>query len=298
MNEGNCMKSFLVKTNYFALSCVFLLALLLASWMTPSPAFAGKSSAKLIKIDTRPKVTQKFILIKPDNPVAAVVLLDGGYGKLKLASFFGKPSIGFNKGFLARSREDFAKKEFIVAVPDVPSDKQKIYPRFRIGGEHAQDIKAIVSFLKTGGNISIWLVGMSAGTFSALNGAIRSGEQIHGIVLISSSTVSRDTWQIYDSHPKGILNMDLSKVKLPTLIVSHKEDKCFVSPPSDAPKIKAAIANSPKVEVMTFTGGKKQKPFDRSLVPSACQPLSPHGFYGIEEQVVAAIAEFIKANSK
>lgn len=292
------MKSFPDRSNYLALSSIFLLALLIASWTAPSPLHADKLSAKLIKLDTRPKVTQKFVLIKPEKPTAAVILLEGGYGQLKLTSLFGKPSIGFDKGFLARSRGAFAKQGFIVALPEVPSDKKKIYPSFRMGNEHAQDIKAIVSSLKRKGNISVWLVGMSTGTFSALNGAIRFGEEIDGIVVVSSSTVSPDTWKIYNSHPKGVLDMDLSKVKLPTLIVTHKEDKCFVSPTVDASKLKAAIVNSPKVEVTFFTGGDPPEPFRRSPVPPECQPLSPHGYYGIEQQVVAVIADFIKSNSK
>ena len=35
-------------------------------------------SNKLVEIETRPGIKQKFILIKPANPVASVILFEGG----------------------------------------------------------------------------------------------------------------------------------------------------------------------------------------------------------------------------
>ena len=85
--------------------------------------------------------------------------------------------------------------------------------------------------------------------------------------------------------------MSLNMVKVPTLIIAHKDDKCRGTPPSDALKIKKELANSPLVEVKYFIGGK-------APMSKPCQALSAHGFYGIEEQVIAAIADFIKSYSK
>jgi len=47
---------------------------------------------------------------------------------------------------------------------------------------------------------------------------------------------------------------------VPTLIAFHKDDKCSGSPAMDAPEIKKALANSPAVEVVYFSGGKKPGP--------------------------------------
>ncbi len=54
-------------------------------------------SNKLVEIETRPGINQKFILIKPANPIASVILFEGGPGKLNLKSFFGKPSVRSKK---------------------------------------------------------------------------------------------------------------------------------------------------------------------------------------------------------
>jgi len=250
-------------------------------------------SSELVKLETRPGVKQKFILIKPTNPVASVVLLDGGGGTLELGSAFGRPTVSgkMRFGFLTRTREEFAKSGLMVALVDKPSDQQYLGRPFRMSSEHAQDIKAVVSYLKNEADLPIWLVGMSDGAFSAPNGAIRLKEEVDGLVLVSSLTISRKRYRIYTSHPNAILDMDLDRIIVPTMIVHHRNDKCDVCPPSGAQKIKEALVNSKKVELMYFSGGKRPK-------SKPCYARSAHGFYGIEDQVVTGIADFIKATSK
>ena len=78
-----------------------------------------------IKLETRAGVEQRFILIKPEKPVASVILFAGGKGALKLSSLFGSPTINWGKNnFLVRTRDIFAKHGFIVSVVDAPSDKK------------------------------------------------------------------------------------------------------------------------------------------------------------------------------
>lgn len=101
-------------------------------------------SEELITLKTRHNVEQKYLLIKPKNPVASVILFSGGKGKLRLTSFLGIPSINESRGnFLVRSREIFSKNGFMVAVVDAPSDRQTkkgMKGRFRASKKHAQDI--------------------------------------------------------------------------------------------------------------------------------------------------------------
>jgi len=300
------MRSINCKICILFLTSIILLSLSLTGCSTtPSSKKPDDAlSSVLVEIKTRPDVTQKFILIKPAHPVASVILFAGGKGTLQLSSFFGKPIINWGeKNFVVRTREDFAKQGLMVALVDAPSDKKSGGPgpkgglntmskdneMFRMSNEHAQDIKAVISYLKNEANIPVWLVGTSFGTFSAANGAIRIREEIDGIVLTSTMSCGHATWPT--KIQKGVLAMGLDKIIVPSLIVSHKDDKCFATPASDAPKIKEAIANSTKVETVYFTGGKK-------AIENECWGLSAHGFYGIEKQVVAAIVGFIKANSK
>jgi pimeloyl-ACP methyl ester carboxylesterase len=273
---------------------VIFVCLIASSPVFSSPISEIKSN-ELVQIETRPGIKEKFILVKPVDPKASVVLLEGGPGKLDLSSLFGKPMVGNqNVTFLIKNRDDLAKQGLIVAAVDAPSDQQSkrgMELDFRIGNEQAQDIKAIANYLRAQANIPVWVVGISASTLSVPNAVIRLGEGIDGIVLLSSGTKMHKDWPIFKSHPNGILDMELGKVKVPVLIIAHEGDQCDLTPPADAIKIKEALVNSPKAEVVKFSGGASAR-------SDACRELSPHGFYGIEQQVIEAIADFIKANSK
>ena len=288
------MKLFCSKRTYEALAVIgFLLLFIAIHAAVPFTSDSAEiESSKLVKLETRPGVELKFIIIKPTNPVASVILLEGGPGVLQLGS---GASVGRDKGFLSRTRKEFAESGLMVALVDKPSDREELWANFRMGSEHAQDLKAVVSHLKSEADVPIWLVGMSMGTFSAPNGAIRLKEEIDGLVLVSSVTKSSKKWKkIYDSHPNAILDMDLDQITVPALIVHHRDDKCDGCPPSGAEKIREALVNSKKAELIYFSGGKKPASGD---LGKPCQPLSAHGYYGIEEKVIPAIVDFIKANS-
>jgi len=266
-------------------SSVFFLVLLFSSQLYAL-------SESLVEVESRPGVKQKFIIIKPDQPRAAVILFEGAHGGLNMYSTSGKPGLKWGgKGFLARTRQSFAKQGFVVALIDSPPDKKKMDAVWRMSPEHAEDIDSVIKAIKKESNVPIWVVGMSMGTFSAANAAIRLSSEVDGLVLVSSITRSPKNWDIYQSHPKGIINMSYDKVSAPVLIVAHKEDSCVLSPAEDASALKDVLKNSQKVEVVSFTGGKKAE-------SKPCESLSAHGFYGIEDQVITTVVNFINNNSK
>jgi predicted alpha/beta hydrolase family esterase len=246
----------------------------------------------IMKVKTRGKNTLKYLLIKPDNPKASVILFAGGHGALNLFTYGnGKPGMRWGeKNFIVRTRELFADNGLIVALFDSPSDHKKMDPAWRISKEHADDIEAVINSLKQEFDLPTWVVGTSRGTFSVPNAAIRLQSKINGMVLTATITVSSKKYNTKDTHPKGILDMELDKILIPSLIVSHKKDECILTPAADSEKLKGALSNSVNVKVLYYSGGKypDSKP---------CQPLSYHGFYGIENEVVRGIAEFIIENS-
>lgn len=247
-------------------------------------------STELIKLKTRPSITLKIALIKPDNPVASVIFFKGGKGLFELKSFFGKISAGQGKKLFDMLKRDFATKGLAVGIVDAPSDKSNgIDPFFRRSKEHAQDIEAIVSCLVEKTKLPVWLFGHSFGTLSAAHGTIHIPVGIDGLVLASPVTRTIKDWgEIYDTNPNGIIDMDLGKIRVPTLLVFHKDDKCIGSPPTNIPRLRKAIEVS---KAMELTGGKTSK-----IKP--CGPLSAHSFFGIEKQFFSTIAEFIKSKSK
>ncbi|MGB0087028.1 MAG: alpha/beta hydrolase [Rhodomicrobiaceae bacterium] len=246
------------------------------------------STATLESIKTPRGATQKFILIKPDAPVAAVILFAGGSGALGLKS---ASAMKWGAGnFLVRTREMFASHGLMVAVIDAPSDHSaEMSAIFRMSKAHADDIGAVAAYLKKEKNLPVWLVGTSMGTFSAANGAIRA-PNVDGLVLTSTITGAKPHWKIASSHREGVASMPLPKITAPTLIVAHKKDGCDISPASGAPKLQARLTKAAKVEIVLLDGGKAPQ-------SEPCEAKSQHGYFGIEDKAVGAIAEFITSNS-
>lgn len=252
-----------------------------------APAYAQTASLETIK--TRRGVTQKFILLKPERPVASVILFAGGLGALGL-----KSATTMNWGslnFLVRVRNKLAAHNLMVALADTPSDKPRgLYGSFRVTPTHATDIDAIAAYLKAQAGVPVWTIGTSIGSFSAASGAIYA-RNVDGLVLTSTTTRSLPDWPIARNYPHAVASMPLAKFKGPALILSHARDGCQVSPAADSEKLRKALKNAKPLEVVLLEGGEARD-------PNPCEAMGYHGFLGIEDKAVETIAKFITANSK
>ena len=245
-----------------------------------SPGLA--SEGKFVELKPRTGVTLPIYVIQPDHPKAAVILLPGGNGIIKLGP--GGPEKEGN--FLVRTRDRFAGNGLMAVVMDAPSDLQerkKGLKGKRLTGENLADIKAIVDFARKQANVPVWLVGTSRGTISASYVASREPSLVNGIVL--TSTVS-------NSGKKGaasVADVDLEKITVPVLLVHHKQDNCNVSPASGIKGIAAKLSNAKLVETKLFSGGKEKQ-------GKQCKGFSYHGFFKIEDEVVRYISDWIKSH--
>ena len=252
---------------------------------TASSVHAAES--KLVVVPTARGAQQGFLLITPAKPVAAVILFAGGHGALGLRD---ASSMQWGDGnFLVRSRDKFAARNMMVAVVDAPSDQPKgMNALFRMGGAHAGDISAVAGFLKKQAKLPVWLVGTSMGTFSAAGGAI-AARDVDGLVLTSTITRSKRDWKIRDSHPDGVASMAVDRITVPTLIVSHRNDRCDITPAADAEKLRRSLRSVRSSEIVVLDGGVPPQ-------SEPCEAKSQHGFFGIEDKAVHAIAQFITAS--
>ena len=86
---------------------LFRLTLALGMLSAASCGAARAGSPSIVSVSTPPGVQQAFILIKPDHPVASVILFEGGDGNLGLTST-PPPKVGaedfVDGNFLVRSR--------------------------------------------------------------------------------------------------------------------------------------------------------------------------------------------------
>lgn len=222
-------------------------------------------STKVVYLDTRPNATQGFLLLVPRKPVASAILFAGGSGRIKLK----RDGSVSASNFLVRTRTLFARRGIAVAVVDTPSDIRSLKDvRTRFGTRHQKDMETVIDYLKRTLKRPVWLVGTSRGTMSAAAIAANARAPVGGLVLTSSMM--------------EVTEVDLGKIRAPAMVVANRNDVCHVTPPHYAETIAQALRTKAVYFESPGTANR------------ACGPLSPHGFLGIEEKVVGAIARFMR----
>jgi len=221
----------------------------------------------------------------PIERIAVLVLFVGGEGTLGLQA--NQINTG-SPNFLARNRYHFAAEGFVVAVVDAANDfnarsgglRGHRLPDRPLGGQHLADLIAVMSDLRARyPGLPVWAAGNSRGTVSAAVTALWVSPPADGLVLTSSLT-GPDASE--DLH-----GLALELVAAPALIVTHRDDGCPITRPEDSEALKRRFTASEKVRVKRFSGGS-------TPVSNACDPLAPHGFFGIDQKVVDAIAKWIR----
>ena len=121
----------------------------------------------------------------------------------------------------------------------------------------------------------MWLIGTSNGSVSAANGAARIGPPgVAGVVLTSSVWLA------------GMAGVALEQIRVPVLVVHNRDDGCRNSPFDHAAMGIARMSQARVKELLAVSGG--------AVRSGPCDALSPHGYCGIEDQVVPAIIAWVK----
>lgn len=259
---------------------------------SPTNALILSDTVKTIQVDRDPlegdqPVTQSYIFIEIENPIGTIILFAGGKGRLFLEDW--QLHIR-STNFLVRTRHHFAAEGFNVVVMDAASDflnrpSGAGLIGYRTSSEHLTDIATVINALPNVGPIC--LIGTSRGTISAAAYAAESSlnssmPYIDYLVLTSSLTQqgnNLDAQNIFD-------DVSLESIQKPTCLVAHENEGCFVTPVSDIDELKERIG-FPKVKIKTFTGGTTD-------LSGPCDPLSAHGFFGIEQEVISEIGVWIR----
>jgi pimeloyl-ACP methyl ester carboxylesterase len=179
-----------------------------------------------------------------------------------------------------RTLGQWVAQGFAVVLPDTPNGTSLTGRRHLPA--YAEAIGRAIDFGRSRAAVPVWLIGTSAGTTAAVNGAAHLGAKVSGAVLTSSVTrpgASGET--IFDAEPGA--------VAVPVLVVGNAYDTCPDTPPGDAPMVLAALTRSPRKELVMVASGQTTKGSD------PCQGMSPHGYLGIEGMVVQRISEWITA---
>jgi len=240
-------------------------------------------AAELVSIPTRSGVTQSiYIEASPSaSPSATVatpgpswlaVLFAGDDGAVDLKN----DGPARNQGnFLIRSRSYWSGAGEVSAVFDTPSDYAGgMDDSFRLGDAHLQDVAAVVEVLrKKYPSAKIALVGTSRGSISVGNILKRNPHLADAYVMTSPVTVA-------GRGGPGLAGVSWEHGLARVLVLSNRGDGCVVSPFWSAQKM--AEANGFDFIAVSSDGGDTR-------MPGACKASSPHGYLGIETQVLDAI---------
>jgi hypothetical protein len=250
--------------------------------LMPAAAFAAE---QVIEIATRPGQQVRALLIKPDKPVGSVILLAGGHGNLAISP---AGQIGWGRdNLLVRSRAAYAEAGFATLLPDIAADLKQgsgARPRYRWSEDFARDIGALVAHLR-GLAPPVYLVGTSRAALSVANAAVRlSGVQSPDGLVITSGMLMH----VADYQPSVQRNVGrLERITQPTLLVSHVDDPCAFTQAASAGRFKPLLRRAAKVDTVLIRGGPEGS-------GDQCGGLGPHGFFGQDDEVVAAVTRWLK----
>ena len=134
----------------------------------------------------------------------------------------------------------------------------------------------MVDLAKSRSPAPVWLIGTSRGSVSAANGAAVLGKRIGGVVLTSS------VWA------QGMAAVPLDRIVVPVLIVHNRDDGCPQSPIAGVELRYGTPDRGAGARVFAVSGGQSRS--------GACEAMSPHGYLGIESQVVAPMTAWIRTH--
>lgn len=258
-----------------------LLALLVAA--TALPASAAES---VLTLASRPGVTLRVLVDRPAAPVGSVVLLAGGDGVLDLDAQ-GAIGSGLRGNHLVRTRAAYVKAGYAVFLPDVARD-QRGTRGYRFGNDYANDVAAVIAEARRVAP-PVAIVGTSRGALSVAAVFTKQSAVRPDAAVISSGVLLGNEGGAGSASTVG----DVSRINVPVMLLRHRLDACRVTPPADADRFKALLTGAPKVDIVTLEGGGP-----RGATSESCGAMHYHGFYGIDDQAVAATVQWLRANMR
>jgi predicted esterase len=241
------------------------------------PCFAAED---LFTLPTRSGVTLSYLLDqdKAATPKVVVISFVGGLGAIGLERRAQKGPVKFGPtaNFLVRIKEQMTDADIADVIVDSPSDQLPggMSDTFRLGQDHATDIRALIGDLKRRFPAAkIFLLGTSRGTISAAALGASLDELVQGVVLTSTVTNA-------DRTGTGLSGFDFASIKVPVLLVHHRDDGCRSSPYSGAERL------AKRFPLVSVSGGDPPQ-------SEPCEAMSQHGYLGREAPTAQAIRNWL-----
>jgi hypothetical protein len=241
------------------------------------PGEAAAAGGQVIDLPLDDGAHQRALYDAPAHPRATLVMLPGGTGDVGV---WWNSDPRHDDNFVVRTRDAWVAQGYAVLIPDTIDGTN--LRGARSSPAYGRLVDGLAAYAHSRATGPVFLIGTSQGTIAAMNGAAHARPGlVAGVILTESvSEPGRlSTETVFDANPK--------RVRVPALVVANQDDACTVAPPSMAPRIAAAMTGSPGARVLMVSGGTQRS-------GRACGSLSPHGYYGIEGQVIGAIVDWLR----
>ena len=245
-------------------------------------AASGAAAQELVSVPSRPGVQQSFVILPMPGRAPAVIALlyVGGGGRINARQEDGQVKFGA-RNFLPRSGAEFVRNDVLPVVMDAPSDAGDLSDGYRMGREQSVDARAVLGELKRRfPALPVYVVGTSRGTISAAYIGRDLGREIAGVVLSSSLFGGASARR----QAASLRGFDYAEIQAPLLFVHHREDACEQTPYAAAARLAS------RYELISVSGGKPAE-------SAACEPLSAHGYFGVEARTVDAMTAWMLKRS-
>lgn len=228
--------------------------ILCLSWFWTSATAQAQKPPQVTTVETG---GVRAVLITPAKPIGSIILLAGGDGRIGVGD---DGAIAREGNQLVRTRFDYARKGFAVLVPDL-----------------GYDLAMLVDFMRKIKE-PVTVAGTSRGTLRAAIG-LKKGAKPDRLVLTSGFLSDAS-----GSHEHVMAILGTPQLLPKTLIIHHKNDQCRHTLPAGVPDFMRWSQNGAKL--VWLDGGEEVGP--------SCEAQSFHGFRGIDQKVVDAIAIFAR----
>ena len=199
---------------------------------------------------------RNLVIERPGGaPKGSILLIPGGTTRTAIDATGNTSS----QNFVIRTRALYQQAGYVTAFLDDPDDLRSSIARLR----------ALAP--------PVVVVATSRGTILAAHSAVALGKGGPDLLVLTSPVTKASP-----RHPGSTADVNVAAIAQPTLVVTNELDKCAVSPPDGAAALARAI---PHAQLVT----------ERSSAADSdpCEPLAPHGYFGIESQTVGAILDWI-----
>ncbi len=242
-------------------------------------------AADTLTLQPRPGVTLRILTDRPAQPIGTVILFGGGDGILDLDAH-GNIGSNLKTNHVIRTRSDYVAAGYAMFAPDVASDLRGT-AGYRFNGLFASDLALVVQEARKLGK-PVAVIGTSRGALSVAAVLVKQAAVQPDAAVISSGVLMG-----HDKSGSASTMGDWSQVRIPMLLLRHAQDACRVTPPGDADKFKPLLSASPRVDIITMTGGGPESPG-----ADKCGAAHYHGYWGIDSKVVQTTVNWLRANMR